>query len=410
MANKTISDLTTELLAAEVDGDDDLMEIDDVSAAVTKKVKPRSIVQGGGGVLADGTVPMAGDLNMAGNDLANLGLPFTLANAANADDLVNLSRTFAGAGRLLTGTMGAATTDDAARIKVLGTGRGIVVETDSGGRGLVVQNTISGDGVAIDEYGIAGEGGNNSFTIYTPSQLVDSASARDIEIIGGQGGQGVGSPAGAGADVIIDAGPVGIDLGGGPGVPGNVIIRAGEGSTVPDGTITLGSLRTSLVYLNGEENTVESRVGKTRIKSPYAGAGALELNATSAAGTITGVINGTTRIEIKSTGIAVTGRVEASGGVLLNVTSTKTANYAIAAGDDVIPIDSSAGGFDLTLPAGAPNGTQVRVKDMGGALTTNLVGLWPSGADTIEGASSYPLEVNRWAWLFVKRGTDWMVM
>lgn len=47
MVDRAITDLPTELVAVDVDGNDDWLEIDDVSAGITKKVHPDSIVAGG---------------------------------------------------------------------------------------------------------------------------------------------------------------------------------------------------------------------------------------------------------------------------------------------------------------------------------------------------------------------------
>lgn len=68
MANTTISDLDTELAEGDVDGDDDFMEIDDVSAGVTKKVTPRAIVAGG--VTTDSAQSIGGRENSEGTSPA----------------------------------------------------------------------------------------------------------------------------------------------------------------------------------------------------------------------------------------------------------------------------------------------------------------------------------------------------
>lgn len=73
MANKTISSLANELTGPQVDGGADWIEIDDVSAAETKKVQPQSIVEGGGGLLAGGSVPMSGHLDMGTKNVINVG-------------------------------------------------------------------------------------------------------------------------------------------------------------------------------------------------------------------------------------------------------------------------------------------------------------------------------------------------
>lgn len=111
MGNKTITDLVTELLATDVDSDDDWLEIDDTSAGITKKVHPRSVVQGGDGLLKDGTIAAA---------------KFVVTSTVVQDALA-ITHTVVGAGDAIDIVMGASTT-----------GAGVRMTTPVGGDGLTI--------------------------------------------------------------------------------------------------------------------------------------------------------------------------------------------------------------------------------------------------------------------------------
>jgi hypothetical protein len=221
-----------------------------------------------------------------------------LTNAADVTDLLSLSRTFAGAGRLLNGTMGASSTGDAMRVQVLGTGRGLLLEMDNGGVGVEVENTLSGDGVKVSEFGLTGYGGNNELGI-TTEQPAATFDARDIDITGGTGGAGTGgSASGDGATVTITAGAAGADGGAGRGAAGKVVINAGDGPT--DGDIEIGLANTALVTVNPTAITLAASGGVARLQSSQASLGAVVLEAVSASGSIRCDIAGTETLRVES--------------------------------------------------------------------------------------------------------------
>lgn len=237
----------------------------------------------------------------------------TIAIANNADDtdLLTLSRNNAGDGRLVTGAMGAGTTDDAMHVEVLGTGRGLVLAMDNGGIGVVVENTVIGDSVELSEAGLIGRGGNVELTI-TTEQPGLGISARNIDITGGEGGDGTGGAAsGDGAVVTITGGAAGADGGAGRGAAGDVVINAGDGAT--DGDVNIGLANTALVLVNPTAITLAASGGVARMQSSQASAGAVVVEATSASGTIRCNIAGTETLRVAGSQTLV--KTGAGGGI-----------------------------------------------------------------------------------------------
>lgn len=99
-----------------------------------------------------------------------------------------------------------------------------------------------------------------------------------------------------------------------------------------------------------------------------------------------------------------------SAGIVPTVTATR----AITSADDakVIYVDTSAGPFNLTLPAVATmKGKKFTVKDVGGYLLGNPVTVVLNGAETIEGlASNYVLEANGGSWNFISDGVGYTII
>ena len=79
MAEIKISDLTL-LVQNDVDGTNDELVIVDDGATATKKVKPGALIKGAGGFFADGSTPLSGTLNVAGNAIENIT---TILNSGN---------------------------------------------------------------------------------------------------------------------------------------------------------------------------------------------------------------------------------------------------------------------------------------------------------------------------------------
>jgi len=86
-------------------------------------------------------------------------------------------------------------------------------------------------------------------------------------------------------------------------------------------------------------------------------------------------------------------------------TAVKTADYAASAGD-AVPADASGGAFNVTLPAPAAN-ARVTVKNIG---ATGTVTVLPHAAETIDGASSYPIDTQWTSRDFQSDGTNWLVV
>jgi len=100
------------------------------------------------------------------------------------------------------------------------------------------------------------------------------------------------------------------------------------------------------------------------------------------------------------------------GGALnLNYGTVQTTNYAVAASDCVIPVNSSAGAVTITLTAvtAAQKGRLVIVKDVGGSASMsgkNIV-VSPNGSNKIDGVNaSVAIDGDRYSFMFVCNGVD----
>lgn len=78
MADTTISGLPDELLGSDVDPVNDMLEIDDVDAGLTKRISPKSLVDGGGAVM---------DADFAGSDAGALARTGVGTYAVRKDNL-----------------------------------------------------------------------------------------------------------------------------------------------------------------------------------------------------------------------------------------------------------------------------------------------------------------------------------
>ena len=102
--------------------------------------------------------------------------------------------------------------------------------------------------------------------------------------------------------------------------------------------------------------------------------------------------------------------VSVSSGGPWSVTSVKIANYtADFLTDNMIPIDSSGGSFDLSLPTGVGSGRRIRVKDVGFACSTNPVTIKTVGAELIDGDSTYVINGDGESFIFWSDGSDFYV-
>lgn len=188
MANKAVSELDEELLAEEVDPDLDMLEVDDVSAGITKRISTKSVVIGGGGVI--------GPASAVDNALARF------------DDVT---------GKLIQSSD--ATLDDAGLL----TTAAITTTGDAtiGGSAVVggasVGVTVAGSGISPASYEFAG-----TFAIVPPTAPA-GVTGRSVGLLGGRGGTGDTD----GGDNTIDAGAKE-----GSGTEGEVLIGRTNASAV----------------------------------------------------------------------------------------------------------------------------------------------------------------------------------
>lgn len=97
------------------------------------------------------------------------------------------------------------------------------------------------------------------------------------------------------------------------------------------------------------------------------------------------------------------------GARFLKVTSIDDTDspYTVAAGDDVILVDTTAGAVTINLGAVASNsGRRLQIKDVGGNAGTNNITIDPNGAETIDNASTYVLDENLFAIDIVCDGSE----
>lgn len=89
-----------------------------------------------------------------------------------------------------------------------------------------------------------------------------------------------------------------------------------------------------------------------------------------------------------------------------------TTAIALINANNVFELNSSAGSFNLTLPA--PSifaGQSIVLKDVAGALTNNPVTLVRNAAEKIENlAANYALQANYGSWALFSDGTNWIFL
>jgi NADH:ubiquinone oxidoreductase subunit F (NADH-binding) len=87
----------------------------------------------------------------------------------------------------------------------------------------------------------------------------------------------------------------------------------------------------------------------------------------------------------------------------------QTANVVLVSANQVVRVDPSAGGFNVTLPAAVGLGGQIIIiKNV--TTSTNIVTVLPSGADTIDGLASQLLTGDHFQIQFISDGVNsWMI-
>jgi len=92
------------------------------------------------------------------------------------------------------------------------------------------------------------------------------------------------------------------------------------------------------------------------------------------------------------------------------VVSVKTGAYLITPTDYLIPVDSTGGSFNVTLPTAMILGTRFEIVDVGGLCGTNPVTVVAPGGELIIGGGTFNLGSNYAAYTFTKTNTNfWSV-
>lgn len=324
--------------------------------------------------------------------------PIAPRNDSDDADLVFLSRDPAAvlAGRLLRGMMGANTIDPAIDVEALGSGPAYRARSGA----LSVDVTPSG---------IDARGDTTALTIagLVPSGVGQAGRAIVIESAPGSAGDGV-TPGGAGGSLTLRANEGGADGGAGAGADGSISIGETQTSTTMVGaSIGVGLVAPTVSVLGDALGAVIN--DQIDLTAQRAGADAIVLAATEATGTIAAKIAGVDVVQVSASGVAVTGQLTATQGLIRTVRTVSGA-FSVLLTDDVLLVDTSGGAATAALPdiATVPDGKTITVKDVGGAASTNKITLGRFGAETIEGvAGNQSLETDFGALTLLKSGTGW---
>jgi hypothetical protein len=204
---------------------------------------------------------------------------------------------------------------------------------------------------------------------------------------------GVTSPVGYTA---TSTGTVSTNSGNISSASGNLVITAGTATV--GGTSTLTGLVTATAG-------VTSPAGYTATST-----GTVTTNSGNISSTSGNIVTSSGNIEATAGTLTVGSTAIMSGGIR-TAPDTKTANYSVSpTADYVILADSSGGGFTITLPASHTSGERYVIKDSGGAAATNNIVIDPSDADTVDGSSTFTLDVNYQSVEVVSNGTNWFVI
>jgi len=107
------------------------------------------------------------------------------------------------------------------------------------------------------------------------------------------------------------------------------------------------------------------------------------------------------------------------GGLVLTPTAVSATPYSVLSTDCLLEVDTSASSIVINLPAANTwlDGQVLVVVDKSRNAATNLIGLSPNGADTVNGATNsgptYALEITTDAgavWLYSNGVSDWIVI
>jgi hypothetical protein len=87
----------------------------------------------------------------------------------------------------------------------------------------------------------------------------------------------------------------------------------------------------------------------------------------------------------------------------------QTSSVVLVSANQVVRVDPSGGGFNVTLPAAAGlSGQSIIIKNV--AISTNVITVLRSGADTIDGLTSQQLSGDHFQIQFTSDGISaWMI-
>jgi hypothetical protein len=139
--------------------------------------------------------------------------------------------------------------------------------------------------------------------------------------------------------------------------------------------------------------------GSTTVATALTALGAQEL-----------LVSGTNVKSVNGTSLLGSGNLVVTSG--LGATAIKTAAYTAAA-NDLVRCDTSAGAFNITLPASPADGVMIGIVDIAGTFGTNNLTILPNTSKTIESdATSYNLDISGASVTFVYNTstTNWRLM
>lgn len=100
-----------------------------------------------------------------------------------------------------------------------------------------------------------------------------------------------------------------------------------------------------------------------------------------------------------------------NSGFAAKVTTSGAGNYSLQEGNLVLLKTGITGGGDtVTLPSGVNTGQTFIIKDASGSANTNNITIDTAGAETIDGASTYTMNVNYQSVTVVFDGTNYFIM
>jgi len=119
------------------------------------------------------------------------------------------------------------------------------------------------------------------------------------------------------------------------------------------------------------------------------------------------------RLGVGSAGQAlkVSSGVPAWGNAMNFATATKTSGYTVGGSDTVVFADATSASVTITLPlASGLAGYRFYVKRVDNTNPTHTVSIAASGSDTIDGMTTFNLDLQYTAFAVVSNGTAWYIL